>query len=174
MESDSFSPLLEEGLFLAEGDKTYVAYPNGRKVWFDAILAQYVGQEVQFSMHFLPPNGIQPHLPGAGSCQYPNGEGCPVGHEKNPTRMLSYVKRGVLRASPWSVDGIDGTTSPVPVSAMVNHFGRVAVISVTEMEKAMESLGQLEEKALDEALSASGVQAEELEQMLEKVRDGGE
>ena len=132
--------------------------------WAD-ILAPVLGQRVQLALHHLPPHGVQPDLPGAGSCLYLKGQRCPI-HELHPDRLLSFHSEGTLHSDPWRLIRFDGTMLPIPVQGMPGHYGRVGAASLVDVEKMRDQLAQLS----PEALASVGVTATDMEAILGRLR----
>ena len=164
---EDFNAILVEGLFYEKDGAIYIEKDGGTHVSFADVVAPCVGHNVQFALHHLPPNGVEPDLPGAGSCKYPNGQGCPAHHDRFPDRLLSFHLEGVLQSDPWRVDKFDGTSVRVPLAAMPGHFGRIGVATILDVEKMRESLGNL----TPEGLAVIGIDTKNLEQLLERLKE---
>jgi len=165
-----FHAILIEGLFYEKEGSRYIEQENGEHVAWDALMEPVVDQRVQIALHHLPPHGIDLGKPGAGSCRYPAGVGCPVGHDLYPDRLLSFSKEGVLRNDPWRIELFDTTWVLIPLGGMIGHFGRVGAATVFDVEKMRASLASMNPEAMMAALASSGVSAEELEVMLGRLR----
>ena len=161
-----FKAILVEGLFYERDGAVCVEDDGGVHSTVDDILTPVADERVQLAISHLPPNGIEPDQPGAGSCRYPGGVGCPVEHDKHPTRLLSFHLEGVLRSEPWRLEMFDGSSKTIPFGGMVGHFGRVAAATIIDVEAMRESLAGLD----PEALAAAGVGASDLAAMLEKLQ----
>ncbi len=131
-------------------------------------LTPLVGQRVQFALHHLPPHGIEAGAPGAGSCRFPEGKGCPVRHDEFPDRLLGFHLDGVLQGAPiWGMQKFDGTVVSIPFGGMVGHFGRVAAATILDVEAMRDSLL----KAVTSP-GSSGVDVQDLEALLGRLRKG--
>lgn len=166
-----FNAILVEGLFYDKDGSLHIEQEGGDHVAFADVLAPVVGQRVQMALHHLPPHGIDPSRPGGGSCRFPQGKGCPAGHEKQPNRLLSFHMEGVLRADPWRVEKFDGSVVHIPVRGMPGHFGRVGAATVADVDKMRDALAGLNvEEILGQGLGASDLEGvlERLKSALEK------
>jgi hypothetical protein len=168
---EQFKAILVEGLFYEQTGSLHVEKDGGEHTAWDDIVADVLDRRVQIALHHLPPHGIQPGQPGAGSCRYPGGVGCPVGHDRHPNRLLSFHTDGVLRKDPWRVVKFDGSVMPLPLMGMVGHFGRVGVATVVDLEKMREQLSKLDPEKMAEVVAAAGVDASELEAMLDRLME---
>lgn len=139
----TFHAVLVEGLFFLENGALHIEKDNGEKVALATVLQPLVGQRVQFALHHLPPHGIQAGQPGAGSCRFPGGVGCPVQHDQHPDRMLSFHMEGVLHADPWRMEKFDGSVSVIPVQGMTGHYGRVGGATILDVEAMRDAVGPL-------------------------------
>jgi hypothetical protein len=173
MPVNKFHAILVEGLFYMKGSELFVEQFHGRHVAFDEILDPVVDLEVQIALHHFPPHGIQPDLPGAGSCRWHAGINCPVQHDIYPDRLLSFHMAGVLRKGPWRVEKFNGSVPPLPLVGMPGHYGRIGAASIVDVEKMREALAKMSPEAMMEAMSSAGVNAEELEAMLAGLRKAG-
>lgn len=169
-----FNAILIEGLFYEQAGRFFVESEGGVQKSLVDILAPVVGQRVQLALHHVPPHGIDHTQPGAGSCRYPGGVGCPVAHDKHPDRLLSFHMEGVLRGPPWALVRFDGGVQPLPLAGMVGHFGRVGAATIVDVEKMREQLAKTDPTALADMLAAKGVNAAELEAVLERLRKAGQ
>ncbi len=166
-----FQAILVEGLFYLRDDGSlFIEQDDGEHVSWDDTMAPVVGQHVQLAVHHLPPNGVEPDKPGAGSCQWPAGVGCPVKHDQFPDRLLSFHMEGVLSGSPWLMRKLDGTSFDIPWRGMPGHYGRVGAATIIDVEKMREQLAGL----TPEALAATGVNVADLEIMLDRLRKAGQ
>jgi len=170
---DKFNAILIEGLFYERDANLHVEQDSGQHLSVVEVLAPLVGQRVQLALHHLPPHGIEADKPGAGSCRYPGGKGCPVRHDLHPDRLLSFHMEGVLRPDPWRLVKFDGSVVPLPLAGLVGHYGRIGGATILDVEKMREQLAQMNPTAMAEALAASGLGAEDLEAMLAKLRGAG-
>jgi hypothetical protein len=161
-----FNAVLLEGLFYEKGGTFFAEKDTGEHVDVQALLTPLLGTRVQFAVHHLPPQGIQPGIPGAGACRFPGGQGCPVRHDKYPDRLLTYHLDGVLRADPWRQEKFDGTVVPIPFQGMVGHYGRLAVATVIDVEKMRDALGGLNPAAF----TTAGLRSQDLEEILARLR----
>jgi len=161
-----FNAILVEGLFYERDSAIHIEKDNGEHVTIEDVLAEVLGQRVQFALHHLPPNGIEPDKPGAGACKYPGGQGCPAFHDRFPDRLLSFHMEGVLKADPWRVEKFDGTVSLTPFKAMPGHYGRIGAATVFDVAKMRESLANIS----PEGLAAAGIDTTNLEALLARLR----
>lgn len=161
-----FAALLLEGLFYERGDTLFVEKDGGEHVSVTDILNPLVGVRVQIAVHHLPPHGVQPGLPGAGSCRFPGGHGCPARHDQYPDRLLAFHMDGVLRADPWRVEKFDGTVAAIPFRGMEGHYGRLAAATMVDVEKMRDALGQLDPAAF----TSAGLRSQDLEEILARLR----
>ena len=159
-----FKALLQEGLFYERAGSFFIEQADGTHTDVRALLTPLEGLRVQFALHYLPPNGIQAGEPGAGSCRYPQGRGCPI-HGAQWDRMLSFHLEGVLGSSPWRITKFDGLAVRVPFEAMPGHFGRLAVATVLDIESMRDALSRQGPGA-----QVQGVGAGDLQQILERLR----
>ena len=159
-----FKVVLMEGLFYDRGGDLFVEQDEGVHRAVVATLLPLVGERVQFALHHLPPNGLQPGQPGAGSCQYPGGKGCPLGHDVRPNRLLSFHLEGVLKADPWRLEKFDGTESFIPFSGLDGHYGRVACATLLDVEAIRDLVSQ--------APSVQGLGAQDIEAALARLKKG--
>lgn len=169
-----FHAILVEGLFYERDGALHIEQDDGTHVSWADTLACVVDQRVQLAIHHLPPNGIEPDEPGAGSCKFPGGVGCPVRHDTYPTRLLSFHMEGVLRVDPWRLEKFDGSVVALPLQGMTGHFGRVGVATVVDVEKMREQLAASSPEKMAEMLAASGVNAGDLQNMLDRLRRIGQ
>lgn len=163
--SSSFQAILLEGLFYERDGSFYVEQDNGTHTSVTETLTPLAGKQVQVALHHLPPQ-VQPGLPGAGSCRFPQGIGCPVRHDLHPDRLLSFHLEGVLQPQPWSLVKFDGCTVILPLSGMVGHYGRLAATSVVDVEKMREALSRLDPSAF----TSAGLGTQDLEEILNRLR----
>ncbi len=166
-----FQAILVEGLFYENEDNAlFIELDDGKHVSLAETLDPVEGKRVQLALHHLPPHGIEPGKPGAGSCRFPGGVGCPAKHERYPDRLLSFHMEGVLRKGPWRLEKFDGSVVPLPLAGMPGHYGRVGGATIVDIEKMREKLAGLS----PEALAAAGVDAKDLGAMLERLRRAGQ
>lgn len=170
---EKFNAILVEGLFYEKGDSIYIERDDGEHVLLDDVLAPVDGQRVQLALHHLPPNGIQAGDPGAGSCCFPGGVGCPVRHDLHPDRLLSFHLEGMLKKGPWRLEKFDGSVQLLPLAGMPGHYGRVGAATTLDVGKMREQLASMNPESIVEALATSGVDAGELKDMLARLRGGG-
>lgn len=163
----SFQAVVVEGLFFFEGGALHIEKDSGERVSLATVLQPLVGQRVQFALHHLPPRGLQPGQPGAGSCRFPGGVGCPVGHDRHPDRMLTFHLEGVLQADPWRLLKFDGSVVAVPIQGMPGHYGRVAGATIMDVDAMRDAVAQGGLAAL------SGLGSADLEQLLAQLRHRG-
>ena len=161
-----FNAVFLEGLFYEQGGSFFVEQDGGIHTPLMTSLTPLLGSRVQFAVHHLPPGGVQPGQPGAGSCRFPAGVGCPVQHDKYPDRLLSFHLDGVLRADPLRIEKFDGSVVPVPLGGMVGHFGRVAAATIVDVEAMRESLAGLNPSAF----TSAGLGSQDLEEILSRLR----
>lgn len=159
-----FRVILVEGLFYEQDGHPCVEEDGGRHVRLAEILQPVVGQRVQFALHHLPPHGVDESQPGAGSCRYPAGRGCPAGHDQHPLRLLTFHMEGVLQENPWRIEHFSGTTTPIPFRGMPGHYGRLATSTIADVEAMRERLASLGLGAVQ------GMSVEDLEKVLERLR----
>lgn len=160
-----FQAALVEGLFFWENGTIHIEKDGGERVALATVLQPLVGHRVQFALHHLPPHGLQSDQPGAGSCRFPGGVGCPVQHDQHPDRMLAFHLEGVLQADPWRLLKFDGSIVAVPVQGMPGHYGRVAGATVIDVDAMRDALNRKGLNALP-----TGLDAAELGKMLEQLR----
>ncbi len=160
-----FQAVLVEGLFFSENGALHIKKDGGEKVALATALQPLMGQRVQFALHHLPPHGLQPGQPGAGSCQFPGGVGCPVQHDQHPDRMLAFHMEGVLHADPWRLLKFDGSVVVVPVQGMPGHYGRVAGATILDVDAMRDALNQKGSGALP-----TGLNVADLGKMLDQLR----
>lgn len=161
-----FNAILVEGLFYEQAGIIHIEKDTGEHVSVEDVLSDVLGQRVQFALHHLPPDGIDPDKPGAGSCKYPDGKGCPALHDRFPDRLMSFHLEGVLRGSPWRVEKFDGTVVPIPFKVMPGHYGRLGAATVIDVEKMKARLMDIS----PEALAAAGIDTKILEGILDRLR----
>jgi len=156
-----FNAILVEGLFYEKDGSLFIEDDKGEHVAVADVLAPVVDQRVQFAVHHLPPNGIEPDKPGAGSCQWPGGVGCPAGHEVTPDRLVSFHLEGVLKVDPWRVELFDGSRVPVPFAQMPGHYGRLGAATVVDVSKMRDILSGLDVEKMG---------TQDLEKVLERLK----
>lgn len=133
--------VLLEGVFRQQDGKTTVAQDNGSVGTLDSALSTLVGHHVQFAMHHVPTLPFDPTKRGLGSCCV---EGkCPLGHDEGNFDLYNVTANGVLHSEPWRIEAFDGSVQPIDLNRMVDHMGRIACASITELEKLRESAAQL-------------------------------
>lgn len=167
-----FRAILVAGLFHTQDGVLHIEQDGGEHVSLDTVLSPVVGERVQLALHHLPPHGIQPSEPGAGCCRFPGGKGCPVQHDQNPDRLLSFCKEGVLRRGPWRLEQSDGSVSVLPLAGMPGHYGRVGAATVVDLAEMREQMVQPDLEKMADTIAASGVSAEGLAAILAKLRGG--
>lgn len=59
---------------------------------------------------------------------------CPAGHWKYPSRLLAFHLEGVLREDPWRIEGGDGKVTLIPFKGMPGHHGRMALVTVLDIQ----------------------------------------
>lgn len=163
-----FKAFLLEGLFYEQDGDFYVDQ-SSEHVSVREVLTPLLGQRVQFALHHAPLHGIRAEVPGAGTCQYPLGRGCPVRHDLKPNYLLSFHLDGVLRLDPWRVDTFEGKEVHIPWEGMVGHYGRLAVATIVDVEKMLDTLAGINV----ESLNAMGVDTRDLGRLLERLRQAG-
>lgn len=168
---DNFQVILLEGLFYERDGQLHVEQDDGQHLVVQDALAPVLGQRIQLAFHHVPPHGVQVDKPGAGSCRFPGGTGCPVRHDQHPTRMLSFVGEGVLHQDPWRVVKFDGTVTGLPLAGMVGHYGRLGATMVADLERMREAVAKMDPTVLSTLLGARGVDAGELEATLARLRE---
>lgn len=161
-----FQVVLVEGLFYDRDGLLHVEQDNGAHVCIQTLLQPMFGVRVQFAMHHFPPQGIQVGQPGAGSCRFLGGQGCPVRHDLHPDRLLAIHQDGVLKTDPWGLTKFDGTTVVLPFSGMPGHFGRVTAATIVDVEKMRDSLASMGPSAF----TGMDVTAQDLEVVLARLR----
>jgi len=161
---DQFQAVLVEGLFFLKDGALHIEKGDGERVALASVLQPLVGQRVQLALHHLPPQGIQAGQPGAGSCRFPGGVGCPVQHDQHPDRMLSFHMDGVLHADPWRMVKFDSSVIAVPFQGMPGHYGRVAGATILAVEAMRDAV------ARGGMATLSGMDSASLEQMVEQLR----
>lgn len=159
-----FQVILEEGLFYEQEDILFVEHDGGTRSALPVVLAPLVGRRVQFALHHLPPDGLQPERPGAGSCRFPEGRGCPVRHDQHPDRLLAFHLDGVLKKDPWRLEKFDGTEVVIPFGGMPGHYGRVAAATVLDVEAMRDAL-------MKDPSAAAGLKVRDLEAVLARLRE---
>lgn len=164
--TNPFNAILLEGLFYEKEGCFFVEQDGGKHTSLAEVLLPVKDTRVQFAVHHLPPHGLQPGEPGAGSCRFPQGRGCPVRHDQFPDRLLAMHLDGVLRADPWRLEKFDGSVITIPFGGMVGHFGRLAVATILDVEAMRESLAHLDPTAL----ASSGLGVADLERLLDRLR----
>jgi len=165
-----FNAILVEGLFYEQAGAVCIEQDNGQHTTFDDVLGPVVGHRVQLALHHLPPHGIEPGKPGAGSCRFPGGVGCPVHHDRFPNRLLSFHMDGVLQSSPWRLEKFDGSVQPLPVNGMIGHYGRLGAATMLDVDKMRETLAKMSPEDLASTLASSGMSAGDLEDVLTRLR----
>lgn len=135
-----FSALLIEGLFYEGDGGLAVEQDGGRHTVVEAALAPLLHKRVQLALHHKPRGELDASLPGAGSCLYPGGRCCPADHDRQPGRLLTFHETGVLRDKPYLLLEQPGRMLPIPFGAMPGHYGRLAVVSVIDVDKLREDL----------------------------------
>lgn len=125
--------VLVEGTFVQEADTLTIVQEDGKRYSIEGSLGPLVGDNVQLSLHHLPRLDHHWDTRGAGCCLWPEGQ-CPFGHDAKPQRFHSVVATGVLERDPWQVRAFDGTLTPLHFDWMVNHKGRLACASLSQLE----------------------------------------
>lgn len=159
-----FRVILLEGLFYALDGRMRVEESGGRHVSLDEVLQPVSGSNVLLVLHHLPQEEVDPSRPGAGSCRYPGGRGCPAGHEHHPDRLLTFRMEGALRGDPWRIEHTSDTTCAIPFVGMPGHYGRLAITTVVDLADLRKKLSTLGADALQ------GLPIEELKTMLDRLR----
>ena len=162
------SPIvLLEGLFTTNesGDDLFVQSDRGRSSVSEHLVPM-LGQQVRLAAHHLPSNPINPARWGGGSCEHQGGI-CPFGHHQDPTRMYSFAGEGVLKRShhgKWLLSTFEGQLLVPQLDDLCGHWGRVACVSVTAVERMRDVVAK---SGLDANL---GVRASELKDLLSRLR----
>ena len=170
---DNFQVLLVEGRFYEDESGVGVETDSGLHLSVSKILQPLAGERIQLAVHHLPPDGIQPGKPGAGSCLYPGGYGCPVHHDRVPDHLLSVHAEGVLREDPWRIEKFDGSVVSLPLWCLPGHYGRIAGSPVIDIEAMKDQLSNLSPEALNAALQTIGVNVEHLQETLGQLGNLG-
>ena len=166
-----FRILLIEGIFYIN-DGRLTAKKDGDSNIIDVVeaLTPFVGTEVQFAVHFLPPMPPDPKRWGGGCCLWEPSGKCPAGHHEQPGLLLNVSGRGVLRQGPdtaWWLDVFDGSRMELPLLLLDGHAARVASVSVFDAEKMKESLLNAVNSDQIEAL---GTRAADLKELLTRLQ----
>jgi hypothetical protein len=157
--------ILVEGLFYIQDGK--ITTDRGDLLYEH--LEPLVGHDIQLAVHFLPPSPPDPTKWGGGCCMWQPAE-CPAGHHEHPDRILNIALRGVLGRDPgsrWFLDTFDGKQVDLPFALLDGHHGRVAAATVFDVQAMQESLA---EKITPESLEALGVRANNLRDLMERLR----
>lgn len=162
--------VLVEGLFYIQ------SHENGQQVLttnhgddlFD-VLDPLVGQDIQLAVHFLPPVPPNPTKWGGGCCMWQPAD-CPAGHREHPDRILNIALRGVLgrKDGRWFMDTFEGKQVEIPFTLLDGHHGRVAAATVFDVQAMQEALA---EKITPESLETLGVRANNLRDLMERLRE---
>lgn len=160
--------ILIEGLFYLSPDTNKIMSDRGDSV--EEHLGPLIDQDVQLAIHFLPPTPPEPDRWGGGCCMW-QPAACPAGHHEHPDRILNVSVRGVLGYDPtinrWWVDTFEGNQVTLPFALLDGHHGRVAAATVFDVQAMQEALA---EKITPESLEALGVRANNLRDLMERLR----
>lgn len=157
--------ILVEGLFYIQDGKI----TTDRGDFLYEHLEPMVGQDIQLAVHFMPPIPPDPTKWGGGCCMWQPTE-CPAGHHQHPDRILNIALRGVLGHDTgyrWFMDTFDGKQVDLPFALLDGHYGRVAAATVFDVQAMQEALA---EKITPESLEALGVRANNLRDLMERLR----
>lgn len=144
-----FMSLILDGFFYEKEGALYIKSKDGFEGLLDERLNCFLGQRVQFALHYSPPVPAVPEHWGLGCCHwYPSGI-CPVGHQTDPGKMLVFSASGILQDTPWRV-GI----KEIPLSDLPGHDARLILakdfippdlnqVGVGEMLQLAENLGRM-------------------------------
>lgn len=156
--------ILVEGLFYIQDGKI----STDRGDFLYEHLEPMVGQDIQLAVHFMPPNPPDPDKWGGGCCMWQPAD-CPAGHREHPDRILNLALRGVLGrdGDRWFMDTFDGKQVDLPFALLDGHHGRVAAATVFDVQAMQEALA---EKFTPESLEALGVRANNLRDLMERLR----
>jgi len=166
-----FHALCLEGVFQEnEKGQLVVQEDDGSITPVSEALAPFEGRQVQLALAHVPPHGLVPSQWGGGSCLCQAQGRCPAGHHQHPDRLLVFGCPGVLRRKDggWVIQEFSGQVQEIPFQAMPGHYGRLAGATTDAVEKMREALA---DQGLGQ-IRAAGVEAGELQEMLERLRQG--
>lgn len=134
--------VLLTGLFLRMNNgHLWAADGRSETITVQAALATLVGHHVRLALQHLPAFPLDPTRRGLGCCHVQGH--CPLGHDDGQTDLYSLSAEGILRQDPWRVEALDGTVHTLDLDKLDGHLGRVAVSSITELDKLRGSLTNL-------------------------------
>jgi len=162
---EGFDTILIEGLFYKDAEGCLKARSfDGTETSVEEILKRFRGREIQLAMHHLPNIPLVPDRWGGGCCMWQASGKCPAGHHEDPSFLLSVAGRGVLDCPDgWQLVTFEGEVVSIPLHQMEGHYGRIAAVTIVDLEKLRESLAKT--VGMDR-VEAIGVQASQLQAML--------
>jgi len=117
---EQFRSLILEGLF-QERDGRLVVLQAEKELDVEEHLLPFRGRMVRVVIHYAPPVPDKIRW-GMGCCHW-EGE-CPVGHHKEPGKMLLLQATGLVEGPPWAVSG-----TSLPLSQLPGHDARLILVS---------------------------------------------
>jgi hypothetical protein len=154
------------GVFYRENDGTLMVadeFEGTRDV--EAILAKFLGEQVQILAHHRP---VEPHdlaRWGGGCCLFERAGHCPYGHHDTPQRLFAVQANGKLEhTDAWSVVKEDQSTD-LHLNFLVGHRAQLLVLRPPELEGINTRIDSLQEEPLEK------MSLEELSSKLRATRD---
>ena len=173
---DGFNILLLEGCFNVslKGTLQVLKSLDEDPIDVDAALQPFLGQQVNFAVHMVPPMPPDPKLPGGGCCHWEHWGECPAGHKEHPERLLNVHGEGTLvhkegdwrKEATWWLQQFDGTELRLPLLYLPGHDARIACVPVFDAQKMREAVADV--GVAD--IAAIGVQAENLKDILTQLQ----
>jgi hypothetical protein len=152
-----------EGWFSSSGTDLHILTKEGTILSLRGVLSFFEHQEVQVALYHFPPKGIRVEEPGAGTCQFPQGKGCPI-HEETPDRLLAFREEGVLLPYPWGLLCRNGVQVRIPFVGMPGHHGRLVVMPT------MEAVAKIQASRMHGNVSAGAeVSVQDIESLLKRM-----
>ena len=168
---EGFDTLVVEGLFYREeGGPLLSRSVDGKVSNVTEQLDRMKGRELQLAMHHLPDYPLAANRWGGGCCLWQaTGNYCPAGHHENPSFLLSVSGRGVLRQTEdgWCLETFEGTHIGMPLNQMEGHMGRIAAVTIIDLEKMKDSMSSVDLEKVD----TLGVQAKQLQDILSQLQE---
>ena len=160
-----FKLILLEGPFHVDSEGNLKVNQAGSELDVSESFRELKGQRVQVALHYIFPNGPEPHKWGAGCCLWQERlQPCPVGHHANSNKFLNFVAQGVLyQENGWYLKTFEGFCEKIPIFQLDGHYGRIAAASLSEVDK-------MRDLAEGSSVEALGARIHNLKDLLEKVR----
>ena len=165
----NFNTVVLEGVFYRDADGFLTVQTEQGNQFVDYTLHQFENQEVQLAMHHLPKIPLIPDQWGGGCCHWQASGKCPAGHHEHPSFLLSVSERGILRhvLDKWFLETFEGTKVILPLHLMEGHTGRLAIVTIVNLEKLRESLSQMDTTKTE----IVSIQAKQLQGVLGQLQE---